>query len=50
MFRDTTRSAALAALHAYASDIRAEIERRTREMAEELARVEGAIASLSGVS
>lgn len=46
--RHDKRKAALVALRAYADEIRTEIERQTRELTTELARVERSIDELSG--
>lgn len=48
MIQKDKRDAALAALTAYANGIRTEIEQKTMELNAELARVEQAIAALSG--
>ena len=49
MLADDKRMAALELLRAYATEIRTEIERETRELSRELERVERSIAELSGV-
>lgn len=48
MLQDDKRQAALRLLHAYAAELRTEIEQKTKELSHELARIERGIAELSG--
>jgi hypothetical protein len=48
MARNDKRKAAIAALKAYADEIRTEIERQARDLNDELSRVEKSIVELSG--